>query len=205
MGSPNSILVGSDDPTPVRLLGEALPCSREFKHLGVGTRLRWERATGPVVEGCLAKVRSTLAGMPHLPSLERRSTVAGVMVLSTVMHGVALAITTERNLSCLQSRIVRAMWGTASPVQAKEVVSPLMSPGHSTSPHKRARYNQLALVARAARERGNAGRARLWWTSSGTAADSNGRRRRRPTSIGESRAGATPGALAKLSRPRPQI
>ena len=154
VGKLTSFLVGSDEPTPVRLLGEALPRSEEFKRLRAGTRLgRW-RYTGPVLEGRIDKVQSMLTQMPHLPTFHCRSTVAGALVLSTALHGVALAAAAERTLTTLESKVVRAIWGAAVLARAKEVIFTLLSPGHRTAPHMRVKYDQLTWLTRTVREPG---------------------------------------------------
>ena len=151
-----SFLEGEDDPAPLLLLGEAIPRSQEFKRLGVKIRAGHRRGAEATLEGGMDSIGEVLLQTPHLPTFERRATVAVVKALPKALHGVALADVETGRLRRLETRVVAAMWGPTRTARAKEVVFCLLTPGHRTSLIMCTRYERLVWLARTAREAGAA-------------------------------------------------
>ena len=151
-----SFLEGEDDPAPLLLLGEAIPRSQEFKHLGVGIRVGHRRGAGATLEGRMDSIGEVLLRIPHLPTFEGRATAAAVKVLPKALHGVALADVETGRSRRLETRVVADVWRPTRKARAKEVVFCHLTPGHRTSPIMCARYQRLVWLARIAREAGAA-------------------------------------------------
>ena len=97
-----------------------------------------------------------LRRMPQITSLQRRSTVAGLLAM-VAAHGVQLADTADIGLAQLETQTVRAIWGPTRPSRAMEVVFSLLPPGHCTSPVMRTKYERLVWMAQLGPHAGHVG------------------------------------------------
>ena len=82
-----SFLEGSDDPTPLLLLGTPITRSAEFKRLGVGIRGGARRGAGPTLEGRIESIGEVLLRTPQLPTFVRRATATAVKAMPAAIHG----------------------------------------------------------------------------------------------------------------------
>ena len=88
-----------------------------------------------------------LRRMPQITTLQRHSTVAGLLAMVVLLHGVQLADTADVHLARLETQTVRAIWGPTKPTSAKQMVFSLLAPGHRTSPIMRTEYERLVWLA----------------------------------------------------------
>ena len=82
---------GSNDLTPLQLLGAPIPRSSEFKRPGVGIQIGCRQRAGPTLEGRMDSIGEVVLRTPRLPMFDCRATVTSVKELPVALYGVASA------------------------------------------------------------------------------------------------------------------
>ena len=90
----------------------------------------------------------------HLPTFQPRVHAVSTLVTPLSLHGVAVALVTDRDLMGLETMVLQAVWGTTRLSRAKEVVFVVLTPGHHVPPLMHTCYERVLWMTRIARTPG---------------------------------------------------
>ena len=76
-----------------------------------------------------------LPRLPQLSTYHWRSMVAGTLALAVALHGVELADVSNIDLARLETRTVRAIWGSTRPGRARPLMPPPFARPHDVARH----------------------------------------------------------------------
>ena len=90
--------------------GVQMPVQQEFRQLGIGVRTVPRRGTGPLLQRRIEEAKKAPKKTRTIPGgVDRKATVASVMIIAAALFGVELADISQRDAGSLESAIMGAI------------------------------------------------------------------------------------------------